>query len=97
MIAVKSLTKRYGRIAAVSSLTFDVTPGTVTGFLGPNGSRLRDGTGWRAIAYVLLKLPLALLGCCVLAALWIGGLFYLTYPVWWGNRRVLAVLRYLRS
>jgi ABC-2 type transport system ATP-binding protein len=38
MIAVKSLTKRYGRIAAVSSLTFDVTPGTVTGFLGPNGS-----------------------------------------------------------
>src|ERR1039457_3351164 len=38
MIAVKSLTKRYGRIAAVNSLTFDVTPGTVTGFLGPNGS-----------------------------------------------------------
>ena len=38
MIAVKSLTKRYGRVTAVDSLTFDVTPGTVTGFLGPNGS-----------------------------------------------------------
>jgi ABC-2 type transport system ATP-binding protein len=38
MIAVKSLTKRYGRVTAVNSLTFDVTPGMVTGFLGPNGS-----------------------------------------------------------
>jgi ABC-2 type transport system ATP-binding protein len=38
MIAVKSLTKRYGRVTAVNSLSFDVTPGTVTGFLGPNGS-----------------------------------------------------------
>jgi ABC-2 type transport system ATP-binding protein len=38
MIAVKSLTKRYGRVMAVNSLTFDVTPGMVTGFLGPNGS-----------------------------------------------------------
>ncbi len=38
MIAVKSLTKRYARGTAVNSLTFDVTPGMVTGFLGPNGS-----------------------------------------------------------
>ena len=38
MITVKSLTKRYGRIAAVDSLTFDAAPGSVTGFLGPNGS-----------------------------------------------------------
>jgi ABC-2 type transport system ATP-binding protein len=38
MITVKSLTKRYGRVTAVNSLSFDVTPGMVTGFLGPNGS-----------------------------------------------------------
>jgi ABC-2 type transport system ATP-binding protein len=38
MITVRGLTKRYGRIAAVDSLTFDVRPGSVTGFLGPNGS-----------------------------------------------------------
>ena len=38
MIAVKSLTKRHGPIPAVDSLTFDVRPGSGTGFLGPNGS-----------------------------------------------------------
>jgi ABC-2 type transport system ATP-binding protein len=38
MIAVKSLTKRSGGLTALNSLTFDVTPGMVTGFLGPNGS-----------------------------------------------------------
>jgi ABC-2 type transport system ATP-binding protein len=38
MISVRSLTKRYGSKAAVSGLTFDVTPGAVTGFLGPNGA-----------------------------------------------------------
>ncbi|MFZ0668087.1 MAG: ATP-binding cassette domain-containing protein [Acidimicrobiales bacterium] len=38
MIAVQSLSKRYGRATVVDNLTFDVTPGVVTGFLGPNGS-----------------------------------------------------------
>lgn len=38
MISARSLTKRYGSKVAVSGLTFDVTPGAVTGFLGPNGS-----------------------------------------------------------
>ncbi len=38
MISARSLTKHYGRTAAVKDLSFDVTPGTVTGFLGPNGS-----------------------------------------------------------
>jgi ABC-2 type transport system ATP-binding protein len=38
MITARSLTKRYGRTAAVSDLSFDVTEGAVTGFLGPNGS-----------------------------------------------------------
>jgi ABC-2 type transport system ATP-binding protein len=38
MIETRGLTKRYGSTAAVSSLSFDVRPGSVTGFLGPNGS-----------------------------------------------------------
>jgi ABC-2 type transport system ATP-binding protein len=38
MIAARSLAKHYGKTKAVSDLTFDVTPGVVTGFLGPNGS-----------------------------------------------------------
>ncbi len=38
MISVRELTKVHGRAVAVDRLTFDVTPGVVTGFLGPNGS-----------------------------------------------------------
>jgi ABC-2 type transport system ATP-binding protein len=38
MIEVRGLTKRYGATLAVDALSFDVRPGTVTGFLGANGS-----------------------------------------------------------
>lgn len=38
VIAVRSLTKRYGTIVAVEDLTFSLERGTVTGFLGPNGA-----------------------------------------------------------
>ncbi|MGH3492093.1 MAG: ABC transporter ATP-binding protein, partial [Sciscionella sp.] len=38
MIQARGLTKRYGTKVAVDDLTFDVTPGRVTGFLGPNGA-----------------------------------------------------------
>ncbi|MFG3713783.1 ATP-binding cassette domain-containing protein [Micromonospora sp. NPDC047730] len=38
MIEVRELSKRYGKTVAVDRLTFDVTPGHVTGFLGPNGA-----------------------------------------------------------
>jgi ABC-2 type transport system ATP-binding protein len=38
VIEARGLTKRYGDTVAVDGLTFDVTPGRVTGFLGPNGS-----------------------------------------------------------
>lgn len=37
-IAVQGLTKRFGPTLAVDRLSFDVEPGMVTGFLGPNGS-----------------------------------------------------------
>ena len=38
MITIESLTKRYGRFAAVDDVTFTASPGRVTGFLGPNGA-----------------------------------------------------------
>jgi ABC-2 type transport system ATP-binding protein len=38
MIAARGLTKRYGPVLAVDGLAFDVLPGRVTGFLGPNGT-----------------------------------------------------------
>jgi ABC-2 type transport system ATP-binding protein len=38
MITANSLTKRYGRVAAVDGVTFSCEPGTITGFLGRNGA-----------------------------------------------------------
>jgi ABC-2 type transport system ATP-binding protein len=37
-LSAHGLSKRFGPIAAVEGLSFDVEPGQVTGFLGPNGS-----------------------------------------------------------
>jgi ABC-2 type transport system ATP-binding protein len=37
-IEVRNLTKRYGKTLAIDDLSFDVNPGLVTGFIGPNGS-----------------------------------------------------------
>jgi signal transduction histidine kinase len=43
---------------------------------------LRDGPGWRAVAYSLLKLPMAVLdGYAVLC--WVGGVINVSYPFWW--------------
>jgi len=38
MIEARGLTKRYGGVTAVDSLSFSVEPGRITGFLGPNGA-----------------------------------------------------------
>ena len=38
MIRTEQLTKRYGRLAAVDGISFEVQPGEVLGFLGPNGA-----------------------------------------------------------
>jgi len=37
-LSVQGLTKRFGSVTAVDDLSFDVQAGTLTGFLGPNGS-----------------------------------------------------------
>jgi signal transduction histidine kinase len=44
---------------------------------------LRDGPGWRAVAYLVLKLPVAILEAYA-AVWWLAGLANLTYPFWWG-------------
>jgi ABC-2 type transport system ATP-binding protein len=38
VVSCRSLTKRYGELAAVDGVTFSLEAGTVTGFLGPNGA-----------------------------------------------------------
>lgn len=38
VVDVRGLTKRYGSVVAVDSLSFSLPRGTITGFLGPNGA-----------------------------------------------------------
>ena len=52
------------------------------GLLGRVDARLRDAVAWRAVAYLLLKLALAVLGAyAVFVAA--AGLADLSYPLWW--------------
>jgi ABC-2 type transport system ATP-binding protein len=37
-VALQGLSKQFGRVRAVTDLTFDLPTGQVTGFLGPNGA-----------------------------------------------------------
>jgi ABC-2 type transport system ATP-binding protein len=38
VVEIRELSKRFGDIAAVNNLSFDIEAGRVTGFLGPNGA-----------------------------------------------------------
>jgi ABC-2 type transport system ATP-binding protein len=68
-ISFRKLTKRYGPVLAVDDLSFDVRPGTVTGFLGPNGS------GKTTTLRILLGLAAPTSGTAT-----IGGLAYQQLP-----------------
>ncbi len=37
-LSIENLTVRYGAVVAVNSVSFQLTPGTVTGLIGPNGA-----------------------------------------------------------
>lgn len=53
------------------------------GFWRSLGAALFDGTGWRALLYMFLTFPLALVGW-ILSTTWLAiGLGGLTYPLWW--------------
>jgi branched-chain amino acid transport system ATP-binding protein len=38
LLSVRGLTKRFGGLAAVDAVSFDVPAGTITGLIGPNGA-----------------------------------------------------------
>jgi signal transduction histidine kinase len=50
------------------------------------GPGFRDGAGWRVVAYLLARLPVALIELYAVA-LWIIGLVNLSYPLVWGAFR----------
>ena len=68
-ISFQNLTKRYGSVLAVDDLSFDVEPGQVTGFLGPNGS------GKTTTLRILLGLAAPTAGTAT-----VGGLAYRQLP-----------------
>jgi signal transduction histidine kinase len=51
------------------------------GFFGWLQSALRDRTGWRAMAYVVAKVPLTIFGIYVALSVWIDAFECLTYPL----------------
>jgi signal transduction histidine kinase len=60
---------------------FDARPG----FFGWLQTALRDRTGWRAMAYTVAKIPLAIFGVWFAFSVWVDAFFCLTYPVWGGG------------
>ena len=51
------------------------------GLFGWLQSALRDRTGWRAIAYSLIRAPLVVFGVWFALSVWIDAFFCLTYPL----------------
>ena len=56
------------------------------GFFGWLQSALRDRTGWRAMAYVAIKVPLTILGVYVALSVWFDAFVCLTYPLGGNNQ-----------
>ena len=68
---------------------FDHRPG----FLGWLQASLRDRTGWRSMAYVAAKVPLALLGIFGAFSVWWDAFFCITNPIWGWERTRPRCLR----
>ena len=62
------------------------------GALGRARATLTDPVGWRASAYLLLKLPLSVLAVIITIYLLFYGLPYLTFPIWWEILHVNGVV-----
>ena len=54
-----------------------------SGAFGRVRAVLTDPVGWRACAYLLLKLLLSVLGAIIVIYLLAWGVPYLTFPIWW--------------
>ena len=52
------------------------------GYLGWLQSALRDRTGWKAMAYLAIKVPLAIVAFVTAFSLWWDAFRCLTYPLW---------------
>jgi signal transduction histidine kinase len=80
---------RWDRRLATRILRIEFAPPAVfrpgRGVLRRVDTRLRDGTGWRSLAYVMLKLPVALLQLYA-ASFWCLGGIDMLYPFWWTLR-----------
>jgi len=63
------------------------------GYLGWLQSALRDRTGWKAMAYLVVKVPLAIVAFLTAVSLWWDAFACLTYPLWGsgGHRGVAPV------
>ena len=64
------------------------------GPLGRARAVLTDPVGWRAAAYLLLKLPLAVLGLIITSYL-LFAIPFLTFPIWWEILHVSGVVLHL--
>jgi signal transduction histidine kinase len=53
------------------------------GVLGWGLATLTDSANWRAIAYLLIRLPVLTLAGLMVATFWIYGLPFLVFPAWW--------------
>ena len=65
-----------------------------SGTLGRARAVLTDPVGWRASAYLLIKLPLSVLGAIITSYL-LFALPFLTFPIWWEILHVNGVVIHL--
>ena len=69
--------------------------GSEPGAFGRTRAALTDHVGWRACAYLLLKLLLSVVGAICMGYLLLWGLPYLTFPIWWEILHAHSVVVYV--